>query len=290
MPELPEVETVRRQLVQRVVGKVIADVDVLHPKTVRYNQRFAAQLQGRRVAAVDRVGKLLIFSFAETPEQFLLVHLKMTGQFFYRAGEDVSFSGGHSLDATFGDGSRWPHKHTRVVFSFADGAKLYFNDMRLFGYMRLVNQRMLREVCAAFGTEPLAENFDPDQFSTRLRARRTSVKAVLLDQRFVAGLGNIYVDEVLWRTRVRPWKRAHRVTRSQAQAIAAAAREILQEAIAQGGTTFQSFRATNGTYGNFKDSLAVFGRTGEACARCGTPIRKRVVAGRGTHYCPHCQR
>lgn len=283
-------ETVRRQLAHRVLGKEVVAVDVLHLKTVRHSRRFAARVRGRRFAAVDRVGKLLIFSFTETPELFLLVHLKMTGQFFYRAGEDVSFSGGHSLDATFGDGDEWPHKHTRVVFTFADGAKLYFNDMRLFGYMRLVDRRTLGHVRAGFGVEPLAESFDPADFATQLRARRTSVKAALLDQSFVAGLGNIYVDEVLWRTKVRPWKRTHRVTRAQAQAIAVAARAILQEAIAQGGTTFQYFRETNGKHGNFRDSLAVFGRTGEACPRCGTAIRKRVVAGRGTHYCPHCQR
>jgi formamidopyrimidine-DNA glycosylase len=287
MPELPEVETVRLQLLGTVVGKTIEQVEVLHPKTVGANPQFAATLTNRTIAHIDRVGKLMIVSFAGAPELFLLAHLKMTGQFFYVTKRTV-VGGGHSM--TEADVRSLPNRHTRVAITFSDGPHLYFNDMRLFGYLKVATAEEVTRARAGFGPEPMSADFDIVTFTTRLRARKTPVKAALLDQSFVAGLGNIYVDEALWRARVRPTRRSDRVTKAEAAAIGSSAAAVLSESIAVGGTTFQHFVDTGGNHGNFSDYLKVFGKQGEVCPRCGDTIVKIRCAGRGTHYCPGCQR
>lgn len=287
MPELPEVETVRTQLVKKVVGKTIAGVEVFHDKTVAHDETIEARLQGKTVADIDRIGKLLIFSFTEDTDLYLLAHLKMTGQFFFEDSEGNVQGGGHSMVAT--DREALPHKHTRVAFYFNDGSALYFNDMRLFGYTKLTDTSGLALARAAFGPEPIQPDFDCDWFTEKLRQRKTPVKAALLDQSFVAGLGNIYVDEALWRAKVRPTRRADRVTKAEAARLCRAAGDVMNESIAVGGTTFQHFVDTGGNNGNFTDYLQVFGKQGTACKRCGDTIKKIRCAGRGTHYCPGCQ-
>lgn len=287
MPELPEVETVRLQLRQKVAGKQIAGVEVLHNKTVAYDETIEERLQGKTIADIDRVGKLLIFSFSHEPDLFLLAHLKMTGQFFYRDASGRAIGGGHSAaDIDW----ELPGKHTRVIFHFTDHTTLYFNDLRLFGYTKLANAELTELARRGFGPEPIDEDFDCEAFAARLRKRKTPVKAALLDQSFIAGLGNIYVDEALWRAGVRPCRRANRLTKKEAGALCHTAGDVLREAIAVGGTTFQHFLDTGGEHGNFTDYLKVFGRHGSTCERCGATIKKIRCAGRGTHYCPGCQK
>ncbi len=223
MPELPEVETVRMQLQHKVGRKTIKKVEVLHGKTVVYDDRIEEKLRGKTIDEIDRVGKLLIFSFVGESDLFLLAHLKMTGQFFYvdRRGEVVG--GGHSPQEYFRFSSRstpekpgrqtaadhqLPGRHTRVVFHFTDGTSLFFNDMRLFGFTKVATAEEVAKARAGFGPEPIASDFDCEWFVGKVRTRRTSIKAALLDQSFIAGLGNIYVDEALWRARVRPTWRA----------------------------------------------------------------------------------
>jgi len=288
MPELPEVETVRLQLLDKVVGKRIRGVEVFHAKTVAHNEAIEDTLVGKVVADIDRVGKLLIFSFADAADVYLLAHLKMTGQFFYVDDEAVATGGGHSM--TEADVVEFPGRHTRVAFYFDDGSSLYFNDMRLFGYTKLATKAEADKARQGFGPELIDPDFDGEWFATALRKKRTSVKAALLNQAFVSGLGNIYVDEALWRAKIRPTRRADRVTRAEAAALCAAAGDVMRESIALGGTTFQNFVDTGGQYGNFRDLLQVFGKPGAPCARCGTAIKKVRVAGRGTHYCPNCQK
>ncbi|MCA9361978.1 DNA-formamidopyrimidine glycosylase, partial [Candidatus Kaiserbacteria bacterium] len=201
MPELPEVETVRLQLLRKVIGKTIDSVEVFHNKTVAHDEVIEEKLRDKSIADIDRVEKLMIFFFESEDDLFLLAHLKMTGQFFYVGADTEVTGGGHSMTAADMD---LPMKHTRVAFHFTDHTTLYFNDMRLFGYTKVVNRSEMEQAKAGFGPEPISDNFDCEWFADRLRKRKTPVKAALLDQSFIAGLGNIYVDEALWRAGVRP--------------------------------------------------------------------------------------
>lgn len=287
MPELPEVETVRMQLRHKVVGKEITGVEVFHDKSVSHDEQIEARLSGKVIADIDRIGKLMIFSFVDESDLFLLAHLKMTGQFFFVDASGAISGGGHSMSTTDMD---LPMKHTRVGFHFTDHSALYFNDMRLFGYTKLASKEETDHARSKFGPEPIQDDFDADWFYKKLKARKTPVKAALLDQSFVAGLGNIYVDEALWRAHVRPTRRADKVTKKEAVALAAASGDVMKESILVGGTTFQHFKDTGGENGNFTDYLKVFGQQGTACPRCGATIVKIRCAGRGTHYCPGCQK
>lgn len=287
MPELPEVETVRLQLKHKILGKTIGSVEIFHMKTINHDRSISKKLTGKIIDNIDRVGKLLIFSFRDESNLFLLAHLKMTGQFFFVGKKGDVSGGGHSMTAA---DTNLPHKHTRVAFHFTDSTTLYFNDMRLFGYTKLAHAKEVAEARKGFGPEPIDPEFNIGWFTERIRRRSTPVKAALLDQSFVAGLGNIYVDEALWRAAVKPTRKASTLTKKEAAAIAAASRDVMLESISVGGTTFQHFKDTGGENGNFTDYLKVFGKQNTPCPRCGAIIKKIRVAGRGTHYCPKCQK
>jgi len=287
MPELPEVETVRIQLQRKVGGKKIESVEVFHDKSVEHNPNIGDQLRGATIDKIDRVGKLMIFSFENEDDLFLLAHLKMTGQFFFVDKQGEVAGGGHSMTAADMD---LPMKHTRVGFHFTDRSSLYFNDMRLFGYVKIATGAEVEAARGKFGPEPIADDFDCEWFYKKLKQRKTPIKAALLDQSFVAGLGNIYVDEALWRAKVCPTRTANKITKKEAAALCAAAGDVMKESIAVGGTTFQHFKDTGGENGNFTDYLKVFGQQGTACEHCGGTIKKIRCAGRGTHYCPGCQK
>lgn len=285
MPELPEVETVRLQLLHKVQGKTIARVEVFHPKTVAHDRTIGGKLEGLTIAGIDRVGKLLIMYFADSLHH-LLAHLKMTGQFLYVDNSGVS-GGGHTLSPT---DTTLPNKHTRVAFHFTDTSTLYFNDMRLFGYTKLATPKEVEKARAHFGQEPIAPDFDIEAFAKGAKKRRAPIKAILLDQTFIAGLGNIYVDETLFRAGVRPISLGASLSLPRLRSIAHHARAVLSEAVSVGGTTFQHFADTGGERGNFTDYLRVFGKQNTPCSVCSTIILKTRVAGRGTHYCPKCQK
>lgn len=289
MPELPEVETVRVQLWNKIKGKKISAVDILHPKSVNRDSSFADRLIGLKISDIDRIGKLLIFKFSGQKNLFMLGHLKMTGQFFFtdKTGK-LSGGGGHTMSHQ--DTAKFPGRHTRVAIHFANGSSLYFNDMRLFGYLRLTDEEGLGATMLKFGPEPIADDFDTNDFVTKLTKKNALVKAVLLDQTFVAGLGNIYVDEALFKAKIRPDRRANTLSKSEAARLAQAAREVLVEAIKNGGTTFQSFADTEGQTGGHSRHLLVFARQGLPCYKCKSIIEKTRVAGRGTHFCPICQK
>ena len=286
MPELPEVETVRLQLKHKILKQRITAIDVLHQKSIDHNRKFKKLLLGKSVSDIDRIGKLMIFSFSGEEDLFMLAHLKMTGQFFYVGNDGEEVGGGHEVTAA----NDSPSRHTRVIFHFENGSKLHFNDMRLFGYLKLANTKEVATAKARFGPEPIKPDFDSKWFYEKLSKRKTPIKAALLDQTFIAGLGNIYVDEALWRAKVRPMRPANTISKKEAAAIAAASGKVMNESIAVGGTTFQHFKDTGGDTGNFKDYLKVFGQQGKPCPRCKTIIVKTRCAGRGTHYCPKCQK
>jgi len=288
MPELPEVETVRLQLLHKIKYKQINKVQVLNAKTVRSNLSFSDKLNGKTFSDIDRIGKLMIFAFENEPDLFLLAHLKMTGQFFFVDKRKKVSGGGHSMTEL--DQRDLPNKHTRVAFTLTDGSALFFNDMRKFGYIELADAEMVKKARGRFGPEPIKADFDKALFASKLKKKNRSIKAVLLDQTFIAGLGNIYVDEALFKAKVSPERKANEVTEKEAYAIAKASGEVMNKSISVGGTTFQYFKDTGGQNGNYIDYLKVFGKQKKPCPRCKTVIQKIRVAGRGTHFCPSCQK
>lgn len=286
MPELPEVETIRRDLTKKLVGLKITDIRIELPRVVKNKMPdFKKNLVGNRIAGIGRIGKLLIFH-PEKGERKLLVHLKMTGQLIYEKGGQV-IAGGHS------DQKKelcLPCRHTRVIFHFADGARLYFNDLRTFGYLKLADEAEIARIRAGYGPEPLGKEFTPEVFRQALKRRKTSVKAVLLDQAVVAGLGNIYVDEILFRARLRPGRSAASLKKAEIERIFRAIKPVLNAAIRYRGTTFNNYRDADGKRGDFVKRLMVYGQADEKCKQCGGLVIKTKVAGRGTHYCPRCQK
>lgn len=287
MPELPEVETIKSDLTGALAGRTIVDVEVRLPKMVRSNRRlFRRGVRGRRIGSLARRGKLLIIELDSA--WYLLIHLKMTGQLIYRQRGQV-IAGGHSQKSMPID--EMPNKYTHFIFSFTDGSCLFFNDLRQFGYVKLVGTRELTDELSGYGMEPLGENFTAGRLHAGLRRRKACLKSVLLDQSVIAGLGNIYADEACWRARVRPTRQANRLTRDESARLARSIQQVLMLAIKYRGTTFSNFRDGLGRTGSFGRRLNVYGRAGQACRRCRDIKLKRVtVAGRGTVFCARCQR
>ena len=284
MPELPEVESVRRQLAPVLTGRRILDVwwDP-HPQQ-RFHHVDAAA--GRRIVDVTRRGKYLILPLQGSdgptaPEEVdleLILHLGMTGSFAFAAHDPQRTPG---TDAA---------EHVRARWHLDDGRELRFRDPRRFGRVSVVpaGRYDLVPTLAHLGPEPLSDEFDAARFAFELAASRAPVKALLLNQRLVAGVGNIYADEALWRAGIHPSSR--RVGRARAERLHAAIREVIAAAIEREGTTFRDYQMVNGESGRYADFLSAYGQGGLPCVRCGTPMRKTVVAQRGTTYCPHCQR
>ncbi len=275
MPELPEVETVRRGLERHVVGRDIDTVRVLHPRAVRRHlagaAEFEAALEGRSTGSARRRGKYLWLSVGEDA---LLAHLGMSGQLLV------------------GDPDRPVSPHVRVWFTFKDsGPDLRFTDQRTFGHMCVVRDGAeLPAPIAHIAPDPLEPAFDPAVLARRLRARRTGLKRALLDQSLVSGIGNIYADEALWRAGLHWARPTETLNRTEVARLLEAVREVLAEALAAGGTTFDSLYVNvNGQSGYFERSLAVYGREGLPCRNCGTPIRRDPFMNRSAYSCPRCQ-
>ena len=288
MPELPEVETIRRDLVQSVLGKKIKEVKILSAKTVSPGpQKFLSRLAGQSFINIDRLGKLLIFSLSDK-QHFLLIHLKMTGQLIY-SDRNKLVVGGHSLKAKTIEG-KFPDKSTRAYFVLADHSQLYFNDQRRFGYLKIVDEFDLSQIKQKYGIEPLSANFTLKNFFEVIKGRTKNIKALLLDQSLISGLGNIYVDESLFAAGIRPSRRADSLTRSEIERLYGVIEVLIGRAIRHRGTTFNNYRDSQGRKGNFASKLQVYGRNKERCLKCGGIIKKVKIAGRGTHYCPHCQK
>lgn len=276
MPELPEVEIVRTILSEQIIGKTIDDIKITYPKIIRTpadSEQFKLLLIGKRLDAINRRGKYLLFVFDDIT---LVSHLRMEGKYLYLDQEA-------SLNLV--------NKHTHVIFSFTDGTELHYQDVRKFGTMDLVwNQELANfPALAKLGQEPIAEDFDAEDFAKRLQGRSCTIKQALLNQEIVSGLGNIYVDDSLAKSGISPLKPAKDLTEAELKRLVPAMREILEEAIRYGGSTIKSFETIYGK-GSMQDHLLVYGQTGKPCFRCGTPIEKIKLAGRGTHYCPSCQR
>ena len=288
MPELPEVEVIRRGLAKELAAKRIAAVTVLEKRSF---VGVAEQLIGKQIGEFKRRGKLLIISLSES--YTLLIHLRMSGQLIYRDGT----SSGESLFAAgFPNASligELPDKTTRVIIEFDDGSKLFFNDQRKFGYLKLVDSSQLESdsFLAKLGPEPLDSSFGWKDLREALGAKSNiSIKAALLDQHRLAGIGNIYADESLFRAKIDPRRKVSTLNSADYKRLLAGIQECLTQSIDAGGSTWRNYTDALGLRGEFLDlHAAVYGRTDMPCLRCQTPIVKIKLAGRGTHLCEKCQ-
>lgn len=288
MPELPEVETVRRGLQSLIVGKRVRlvehDTEKSFPNAPEDVRSF---LIGARMTAVRRRAKVLLIDLST--EYTLVIHLKMTGQMVYVAPE-VRFGAGHPNDSLV---NALPDKSTRVSLHFDDESSLFFNDQRKFGWVRLMptievpNIDFMKKV----GPEPLEADFTSQEFTQRFARRaKTNIKAALLDQTVVAGVGNIYADESLWGAKLHPQRLVQTVTKDEFETLYEELRTVMNLAIEKGGSSNHTYVNAEGKKGSYMDFARVFRREGLTCPRCGTTIEKMRVAGRGTHICPNCQR
>jgi formamidopyrimidine-DNA glycosylase len=291
MPELPEVETVARDLQRWVAGATIADVEVRWERTIAHPEpveRFVAELRGARISHVGRRAKSVLIHLADG--RVLTVALRMTGALIVAAP-------GTPADA-----------HARVIFRLADGREVRFRDTRKFGRIglwqggglrrRASTRRRVAERGASYrvgdvfgrhGPEPLTSTFTIARLAERLRGRSARLKSLLLDQSFIAGVGNIYADEALWRARLNPLRRADTLTPDEVRRLHRAIRSVLRQGIANRGASFSDYVGADGEPGANAEQLAVYQRTGEPCLRCGSEVQRIIVGQRSTHFCPRCQ-
>ncbi len=273
MPEMPEVETIRRTLTDKVTGKRIVDVDMLLPRLVKWPapEEFRALVADTVITRLDRRGKYLLFYLDNG--KVMVVHLRMTGRLWF---------------VTPGTP---PDRFTRIIFKLEDGDALLYADSRTLGTLYALPADELWRISglATLGPEPLSAEFTPEYFRECIAGRRVTIKGLLLNQKLIGGLGNIYVDEALALAGVRPERQAAGLTDEEAARLYNAVSAVIAQGIEYGGTTFRDYRDGAGQKGSNQHHLRVYGRKNEACPVCGTPIERSEVAGRGTHFCPHCQ-
>lgn len=270
MPELPEVETVRSQLDEHIRGARILDITIWKSGREKpVGEDFKQHLEGKKITEVQRRAKLLVWRLDDGSA--MTAHLKMTGRFVF-------------VDADYER-----TKHDRILFRFDNGAHLVWNDVRQFGFVHSVTGEMLEKILSAYGPEPLASSIEC--LAERIEKPKTRmIKAALLNQEVIAGIGNIYADEACFRAGIRPTRRLGTLTEKDRFRLMKHAKELLEEAVNQRGTSANDYVDTEGKKGGFLALLRVYGREGEPCVKCKTPIKKMVLSQRGTHFCPKCQR
>lgn len=274
MPELPEVETVRTQLHDRIAGKTIREVVIYQTgRETPVGKKFIQAVVGRRLSAVDRRAKVLVFRFEDGGA--MLGHLKMTGKFLLLNAPDVRRT--------------TPGKHDRMLFVFDAKTHLIWSDVRKFGYLKAVTAEEAVKQLSHYGPEPLEAT--PAELAARLsRPSLRTIKAALLDQTVIAGIGNIYADESLFQAGIKPTRKVNKVTDEERLRLAKAVKKILASSVAQKGTSANDYVDTSGSKGSFQNLLKVYGKGGEPCVTCKRPLKKTVVAQRGTHFCSNCQK
>jgi formamidopyrimidine-DNA glycosylase len=274
LPELPEVETVRKTLKKLVSNKQIENITVFWPKIIKNPlevEQFIDALKGEKIEDVGRRGKFLII-YTQT---FALVsHLRMEGKYGLYPSEEPF------------------DKHTHVIFHFTDGTELRYRDVRKFGTMHLYRkgEEFVKAPLIDLGPEPFSEEFTKEYLASKLKKTTRKVKPALLDQKLFVGLGNIYVDEALFRSGIHPERLANTLTSDEIAILHQEIVATLSEAVKKGGSTIRSYVNSQGEIGMFQLELFAYGRKGEACVRCDTPLEKTTVGGRGTHFCPNCQK
>ncbi len=272
MPELPEVETVRRGLLDKVLNRVIKGIRVNYPKIIEYPSisLFKKEIVGQKINDISRYGKWLIFVLDDF---YLLSHLRMEGKYFIKSSKDVDL------------------KHEHVIFELDDKTELRYMDVRKFGKMHLIPKDKIKEIgpLKELGLEPWDENLTLEYLQDKFSKKRLPIKSVLLDQSIIVGIGNIYADEILFLAKINPYTRAMDLNDDSIKNIIKYTRIVLEDAIKAGGTTIRSYSSVNGIHGMFQQNLNVHSRSGEACPVCGSEVIKVKIGGRGTYYCNKCQ-
>ena len=272
MPEMPEVETVRRTLLPLIKGKTIKEVTVWYPKIITGDAKeFARQLAGKKIVTIDRYAKYLLIRLSDNLT--IVSHLRMEGK--YRLVKINT--------------KKDKHDHVQIIFS--DNSALRYNDVRKFGRMQLIKTGTEKEKTgiSKLGAEPNSAAFTVSYLQNGLARKKKNIKSTLLDQSVVAGLGNIYVDEVLWETKIHPLSQANTIPTKKVAQLHDNINSLIELAIAERGTTVHTYLDANGKTGGFQKMLQVYGHKNEPCVRCGTPLEKIKVNGRGTTFCPKCQ-
>lgn len=272
MPELPEVETVRRTLKKSILNEVIKDVYIYYENIIEEPkvEEFKTKLKGQKIIDIDRRGKWLIFVLNN---YYLLAHLRMEGKFFLRHHDDVL------------------GKHEHVAFLFESGIELRYNDTRKFGRMYLLdkNEAFTKKPLCELGYEPWDDNLNVDYLKTKYHNKKLPIKTVILDQSIITGIGNIYADEILFLSKINPLRPAMKIKDSECEQIILNTRNVLSKAIELGGTTIRSYESSEGVHGRFQNNLLVHNHEDDFCPICKSKILKIRVGGRGTYYCPNCQ-
>lgn len=272
MPELPEVETVRRGLEKLILGKKISNINIRYPKMIKTDlPEFQKEMPGQVIQSMGRRGKYLLFYLSD---KVLISHLRMEGKYFYYPDQVPE------------------RKHAHVLIHFEDGGTLVYEDVRKFGTMELLAPELLEAyfVSKKLGPEPTEQDFDLGRFKLALKKSKKPIKSHLLDQTLVAGLGNIYVDEVLWRAKVHPARISQSLSSQEARKVHDETIKVLGQAVEKGGSTIRTYTNAFGEDGTMQEFHQVYDKTGQACSRCGAIIEKIQLGGRGTHFCPKCQR
>lgn len=282
MPELPEVETIATQLAAKLDGKKIVGLDVRNAKSFLGEK---SDVIGQKIVSITRRAKVIIFELENG--KFMLFHLKMTGQLIY-IGHDERIAGGHADHDWHAD---LPNKHTRIIFEIEGERQLYFNDLRMFGWCKVVTRPEMDEYFTKYGPEPLPK-IDLEYLKSRAkRMSKSAIKKFIMDQGVIAGIGNIYADETLYAARIHPRRLVGSITDPEWQQIAENAERILAFAVSKGGTTDSDYVNAYGEKGGMQDYLKVYHHADEPCPnKCGGTIERIVVGGRGTHFCPICQK
>lgn len=273
MPEKPEVMTVARKLKNHLVGREFKSVEIFHENIVSYPtvEEFKEKIKNKKIIDITTRGKWIVF---DLENDYLLVHLRMEGKFFYRTSKDIR------------------EKHEHVIFTLDHGEELRYHDVRKFGKMVFIskkeapNHKPFSELGLEFWDSQLTDSYLKEYY----KKKSLPIKSVLLDQSIITGIGNIYADEILYRSHISPLRSANRLTKKNRSDIILYTREVLNEAIDAGGTTIRSYTSEEGVHGLFQQQLMVHGKKGEPCPTCGVSILKIQVGGRGTYYCPKCQK
>jgi len=282
MPELPEVETIRRQLNDVLVGKKISKVEVLREKSFGGDPNI---LKGWMVEKIDRKSKLIEIYF-KSKEEMLIVHLKMTGQLVFVDGKKRVVGGHPTADWV----KELPSKHTRVIVSFTDGSKLFFNDMRVFGWVKMINKEKYEKEMRKTAPDVTEKEFSMEYLTGILNKSGKAIKLVLMDQEKIGGIGNIYANDALYLAKVMPNRKSNSLSPSEIKNLLASVREVINKGIKYGGASAANYVDTKGLGGTYQDHFLVYKKEGQGCKKCGEKIQKMKIGGRGTFYCPKCQK
>ncbi|RJR14919.1 bifunctional DNA-formamidopyrimidine glycosylase/DNA-(apurinic or apyrimidinic site) lyase [Candidatus Microgenomates bacterium] len=287
MPELPEIETVKLQLTNVLVGQTVTHIEKLHPKSLQGDPKLVI---GKKVESIERMGKMLVINM--TGKYELAIHFKMSGQLIFVTRDqkhETRVVGGHPTEDWVG---ALPSKHTRVVFHFKSGDTMYFNDQRIFGWVKILTFDQLQQMPFVKKLGPEVWDISDAQFYDLMRHKKKAIKVALMDQDLLSGIGNIYANDALWEARIHPKRIANTLTKTEAKKLREKLILVLKEGIKYGGATASDAKYIDlhGLGGTYQEHFRVYDRTNKPCLRCKTTIHKITLAGRGTYFCPRCQR